>query len=303
MQEFEIIKDLETVIGFMNRVTGTLRKIGDTVCIQNAEGDHFKNRLIWDGYIHHWLGQEVYGKELEQCDYDTNEKIIILWPNEEPSSEPFVEFYYNERLIKYPASLFGHNAININGHIYNFSHLLNENEIMTPEEFFYRPALGEFSPSPNNNKFEILDDGRAYYDKFGRNFMRTIHVIKMHGMDTEKLKSILDHELDVIRATPVDPSEPEKYKDFSFFTRSCSTIIRDGLIKYGLKNIDGIIPRDLFVNILYSLYTDGKDMGLEWELYKKPQLKVPEAPFSKMTPLLNMKNRWYYKMMKANKAI
>ena len=77
-------------------------------------------------------------RELPQLDYKTDQPIIIMWPDESPPSEPVVDFYYNERLVKYPASLFGHNAININGNIYNFSHLMNENEIITPEEFIYR---------------------------------------------------------------------------------------------------------------------------------------------------------------------
>jgi len=181
--------------------------------------------------------------------------------------------------------------------------LVNENEIMTPYEFLYRPALGEFAPSPNNQKFEILDNGKTYYDKFGRNFMRTIHVLRIQGIDVDKLKAIFDEELNVIHSTPVDPMAPEKYKDFNFFNRSCSTIIRDGLQKYGIKNIGGILPRDLFVNILYSLYTAGTEMGLDWALYKKPQLKVPEAPYSKMTPLINIKNKFYYRLMKANNVI
>ena len=68
--------------------------------------------------------------------------------------------------------------------------LMNENEIITEEEFFYRPALGEFAPSPNNGKYEILEDGTPYYDKFGRNFMRTIHVLRIEGIDVEKLGNI-----------------------------------------------------------------------------------------------------------------
>ena len=99
----------------------------------------------------------------------------------------FLNLYYNERLVKYTASSLGHNAINIGGDIFNFSHLMNENEIMEKEEYFYRPALGEFAPSPNNGLFEILEDGRVFYDKFGRNFMRTIHRIRIFGLDTEKI--------------------------------------------------------------------------------------------------------------------
>lgn len=257
--------------------------------IEGSE-NYFADRMIWDGYVSHWAGKRVCARELDQRDYKYNEKIIIMWPDEPEDEEPYVDLYYNERLVKYPASLFGHNAININGNIYNFSHLLNENEIMTPEEFLYRPALGEFAPSPNSDKFEILDDGTAYYDKFGRNFMRTVHVLRIKGIDTHYLSSIYDKELEIIHKTPVNPKKPEKYKDFSFFNRSCSTIIRDGLLKYGFKKLNGVLPRDLFVSVIYNSYKQQEALGIELEQFTMPQLKVPEAPYSKMTPLMNIQH-------------
>ncbi len=258
---------------------------------------YFENRMIWSGYLTHWLNKNICARTLPQTDYETGNPIIILWPDVQKTAEPIVEFYYNERLVKYPASLFGHNAISINGGIYNFSHLINENEMMTSEEYFYRPALGEFAPSPQSGKFEILEEGRVYYDKFGRNFMRTIHVLRIKGMDTEKLSSIYNHELDVIHNTPVNPKTPEKYKDFSIFNRSCSTIIRDGLIKYGFKNLKGILPRDLFVNVIYNMNKQKVVMDVELELCTMPQLKVPEAPKSVVTPLMSLKNRKRYKAL------
>ena len=182
-----------------NIIKGQLCQENGQSFIASANNNYFEDRLIWQGYLTHWLGQKVVARELPQLDYDSSQPIIILWPDEPPPEEPCVDFYYNERLVKYPASLFGHNAININGNIYNFSHLLNENEIMTPEEYFYRPALGEFAPSPVNGKFEILANGTAYYDKFGRNFMRTVHVLRIRGMDTKRLSSILDEELEIIQ--------------------------------------------------------------------------------------------------------
>lgn len=101
-----------------------------------APANLFEDRLIWKGYLTHWLGQYVCARELIQEDYESRQPIIIMWPDDPPHEEPFVDFYYNERLVKYPASTFGHNAINIEGNIYNFSHLLNENEIMTPRNIF-----------------------------------------------------------------------------------------------------------------------------------------------------------------------
>ena len=277
---------------------GILTQTGKKTFLQGKREDiYFENEKIWSGYLDHWKGQSVYGRLLPQRDYEDNLPIVIMWPNVPETETPFVELYYNERLVKYPASLFGHNAININGNIYNFSHLLNENEIMTPEEYFYRPALGEFAPSPVNGKFEILADGTAYYDKFGRNFMRTVHVLRIRGMDTKRLSNILDEELEIIHNTPINPKKPEKYADFSIFSRSCSTIIRDGLRKYGLKNINGILPRDLFVSTIFNVYKQRQDMGINLELYSMPQLKVPESPYSVMTPLLNIKHRKQHKAL------
>jgi hypothetical protein len=278
-------------------IKGKLCKESGQAFIKGNGKTFFEGRLIWDGYLTHWLGRNVCARELSQMDYKTSQPIILIWPDEPTSEEPIVDFYYNERLIKYPASLFGHNAINVNGHIYNFSHLLNENEIMTPEEFFYRPALGEFAPSPVNGKFEILENGQAFYDKFGRNFMRSIHVLRIRGMDIKRLSNILDEELDIIHTTSVNPKKPEKYADFSFFTRSCSTIIRDSLIKYGFKNIDGTLPRHLFISTVFNIYKQRDINGIELELYTMPQLKVPEAPLSAMTPIFNMKHRKQYKKL------
>ena len=280
-----------------NVIKGQLCQENGQSFIASANNNYFEDRLIWQGYLTHWLGQKVVARELPQLDYDSGQPIIILWPDAPPPAAPCVDFYYNERLVKYPASLFGHNAININGNIYNFSHLLNENETMTPEEYFYRPALGEFAPSPVNGKFEILADGAAYYDKFGRNFMRTVHVLRIRGMDTKRLSNILDEELEIIHNTPINPKKPEKYADFSIFSRSCSTIIRDGFRKYGLKNITGILPRDLFVSVIFNVYKQSQNMGINLELYSMPQLKVPESPYSVMTPVINIKHRKQHKAL------
>jgi len=247
-----------------------------------------------DIYLDHWKDQSVCGRLLPQRDYEDNLPIVIIWPNVPETETPFVELYYNERLVKYWASSLGHNAINVNGQIFNYSHLLNENEIISAEEYFFRPAVGEFAPSPNNNAFEVLEDGRVHYDKFGRNFMRTIHVVRVEGLDTNHLSQVYCRELEVIHSTKPNPKSPEKYPDFNHFTRSCSTIIRDGLNEIGLKKIKGIFPLDLFVNSAHHFL---KTEGLSTRIYKKSQLKVAEAPPSAMTPLLNFRNRLKQKQL------
>ena len=269
-------------------VTGILTQDNIASFILDESGDrHFEDRIIWNGYLAHWSGEKVHARELKQHDYENNEPIIIIWPVESSSTEPFVDLYYNERLTKYFVSYLGHTAVNVNGSIFNFSHLMHENEIMEKEEYFYRPALGEFAPSPNNGLFEILEDGRVFYDKFGRNFMRTIHRIRIFGLDTEKMMAALTQSLDIILNTPSNPKEPEKYKDFSIVSNNCATIIRDVFNQFGCPQIKGRFPRDLFVNTTYHLFCHPE---LDVQYAKLPQLFVPEAPMSMVSPLLNFWN-------------
>jgi len=58
------------------------------------------------------------------------------------------------------------------------------------------------------------------------------------------------------------------------------------------------LPRDLFVNLVYNINKQQKEMNVELELYTMPQLKVPEAPHSTLTPIMNWKNRKQYDELK-----
>ncbi|NHZ87413.1 MAG: hypothetical protein GWP19_16355, partial [Planctomycetia bacterium] len=87
----------------------------------------------------------------------------------------------------------------------------------------------------------------------------------------------------------------ENYPDFHAIKRSCTSIVRDGLRKYGFQKIKGVIPRDFFVNVAYNLQ---KEKDLTVRLYKMPQLIVPECPPSKPTVLLNFKNWFRVKKLK-----
>lgn len=273
-------------------ITGRLSKLNGKYFIESENGvRHFENRLIWDGYIQHWLGQTVCARELPQKDYETEENIILIWPHQSKSKVPYVEIYYNERLVKYPASTFGHNAINVNGEFFNFSHLQNENETMDEGEFMYRPALGEFAPSPRTGKFEINKDENTFYDKFGRNFMRSIDVIYIEGINTEKLSSIYHDTLRKIYNTPQNAKSPEKYADFNFIWNSCTTMIRDGLRRYGFKSVNGIFPRDFFISAAWAICKVKEELNLNVKLYTRPQLNVAEADSSKKTPIFNPRNR------------
>ena len=119
-------------------VTGILTQDNNKFFILDDGGDRdFEGGIIWSGYLTHWSGEKIYARELEQYDYENNEPITIIWPVESSSTEPFVDLYYNERLTKYFVSFLGHTAVNVNGSIFNFSHLMNKNEIMGKEEYFF----------------------------------------------------------------------------------------------------------------------------------------------------------------------
>ena len=218
--------------------------------------------------------------------------IIIMWPYVPTEDNPFVELYFNERLVKYPASFLGHLAVNVSGEIFNFSHMINENEAMECEDYFFRPALGEFAPHPITGRDNLDDPEKPYYDKFGRLFMRTIHVLRIEGLDTKKLANFFHDQLDIILNTPPNPKEPGKYAKFNIFTRSCSTIIRDGFHDLGYKIVRGTFPRELFVNISYFFLKQDHNASGKVSRRTLKQLHVPEAAPSVMPPLLNPLNRY-----------
>jgi len=275
-----------------NIYTGILTKKDNKVFIESSNGKRLlEDENIWSGYLLHWLGRMVCARLLDQRDYKTGRPIVIIWPYEKKQEESFIEIYYNERLRKYIVSTLGHIAININGDIFNFSHLINENEIMTQEEYFYRPALGEFAPHPLTGRLNVDKMDMPFYDKFGRRFMRTTHVLRVEGINTESLHDYFHNRLKNILSTQVDPGRPEKYSDFSMFTKNCSTIIRDSLREYGFKMIKGIFPRDLFVNSAYQLLKLKKSSDIMVTLFKMKQLKVPEADYSALSLLMNPLNR------------
>ncbi len=276
----------------IDTITGILRRENNSAFILDDRGRrHFADASIWEGYIRHWTDTGVNARKLPQIDYISGLPIVLIWPRHERSKVPFIELYYNERLVKYAASTFGHIAANINGEIFNFSHLLNECEILTGEEYFFRPALGQFAPDPKSDRFNIDDPERPYFDKFGRSFMRTIHVARIEGIETKSISSYYKEQLRIIHSTPPDPHNPEKYRDFNFFTRSCATIIRDGLRDSGYHRIKGVLPRDMFVSAVWEFLRLAGKGTLSVQVFQKRQLMVDEAPPSALSPLMNPKNR------------
>jgi hypothetical protein len=274
--------------------TGILKKENGQTFLRDERGNRrLEGEIIWDGYLAHWNGRQLNARHLSEGDYVTGSPIVLLWPLfEDPETkQPYIEIYYSERLVKYRGSRFGHSALNINGTVFNFSYRINENEMIPVEEYFYRPALGPFAPHPIAGRH--LDGPghgeRVYYDNFGRLFMRTIHVLRIEGasLDTKRLFELMKRELDTILQTPSDPEYPNIYKDFHFYKRNCTTLIRDGLREIGFKKMKGIAPRDFFINASYFFHMRGDDLGLSISHSRKKQLKVMEAPYSVPAPLIN----------------
>lgn len=265
---------------------GVLTQEGDTVYLKGADNTrHFEGELIWEGYKKHWMGRALRGRTLPQRDYVKGRPIVILWPDEEISDRPYLDLYYNEKLTHYWESAMGHIAASVNGEIFNYSNALNENEIMTPEEYFYRPALGEFAPDPVKGKINVSNPDRPYFDKFGRLFMRSIHVLRFYGVDLEKIRAGLQRGLETVHNAPKNPKAPEMYAQFSVLKRSCTTFTRDAMRDAGMK-VSGILPRDFFVNA--AVYA--KHSAFEHRLFVLPQLKVEEAPHSAPSRLMNPVN-------------
>lgn len=271
------------IIKYLGRLT---RDGGRTFLMGNDGTRYFETDHIWRGYLDHWLDREVWGRHLPQKDYENGRYMVILWPAEPYAAGEYVDLYYNERLLKYRMSFFGHNAVNVNGQVFNFSVTLNENEVMTPEEYLYRPALGEFAPDPETGGHSIADPSRPYYDKFGRRFMRTVHVLRMTGMDVNRVGGIFNDELQRILSTSPDPKKPGIYRDFNMLTRNCTTIIRDGLRRAGLAGVRGVLPRDLFVSAASACAAG----GIHASVFRLPQLLVEEAAPSVLSPPLNPLN-------------
>jgi hypothetical protein len=278
---------------------GVLTNIGKLSFLSGDDGSRqLEGEKIWSGYVTHWSGKKVCARKLPQIDYETGKPVILLWPDAPVPDASLVELYFNERLVKYPFSFLGHLAVLANGKVFNFSHWMNENEAMSPEEYFFRPALGEFAPDPASGRDNLDDLQKPYYDKFGRLFMRNIHVLKISGLDTRRLSGFFFTELEKIHSTPPDPKEPGKYRGFHVLTRSCATIIRDGFQSLGFKKISGIFPRDLFVSMAYFFLKHPRQPNIQTSLHLLRQLQVPEAAPSAMPPLLNPRNRLRHRTLR-----
>lgn len=266
------------------------RSAGKTFILTDNGQRCLESEPIWDGYLAHWQDKRVCARFLPQHDYETGAPIVLVWPEKAQPAHPHFELFYNERLVMHPLSICGHNAINVNGEVFNFSHLVNENEAISLEEYLYRPALGEFAPAPGKKRTKLDDKKEPYFDKFGRLFMRTVHVIRVEGLATGILSNFFHDKMRQVHAAPVNPKRPASSARFHFLKETCTTIIRDGLRRTGFAAVKGVTPRDLFISAAFNFSREQERGLLKVTFYTMPQLEVKEAPGSAATPPLNPGN-------------
>lgn len=262
-------------------INGRLVLEEKTPCVLAAGGEKkFTNAAVWQGYITHFLNREVRGRLLPQTDYATKRPIALVWPEGDPPPQPFLEIYFNQRLPNYPGSFFGHAAINVNGRIFNFARKLNENEELDYGEYFYRPALGEFSPGANG-KYDLSNPDEPRYDKFGRRFMRQILVLRITNVrDTAFLLDYFRKSLATIQNQNAGRTDVDVNQYFRAFSNNCVTMLYNGLSRWGINRLNRRLPWNFFLSCRREFSKLAAARRWQVSVRKLPQLKVPEAPFS-----------------------
>ncbi len=271
---------------------GILRSDGKKHWVEGQRGAClWEEGCIWDGYVRHWLNQPVCGRLLQERGYDTDRRLLMLWPGDfdDRLQTPHFQIYLNERLTNFRGSLLGHSAINVRGRAFNFSYRRNENEAVPVEEYLYRPALGQFGVHPVRGRVDGEFNGRPYYNNFGRLFGRTIHVLHVETSEevAGRLSAFFQTKMDIIRNAPVVQEAPNSNPFFHFYRRNCATIIRDGLRRAGPFPVRGVTPMDLFESALMHFRREANRGTCRVGLWSMRQLKVPEAPYSAMVRGIN----------------
>lgn len=264
-------------------IEGVLLKTEQGCGVRTEDGETFFTQdHIWSGYIKHFQNQKVYARALPQTDYKTGRPIVFLWPNELLPQTPYVEIYFNEPLAAYLGSFFGHAAVNVNGRAFNFARKKNENEELAREEYFYRPARGEFAPAPKGG-YDISDAKHPYYDKFGRRFMRKVYVLRITGLqtaDTDRLAGYYRQAL--TRILERSKNSGDENPDFRMFSNNCVAELQKGLSGWGLPPVHRWIPKTFFEDCAREFYRLAPKRGWTISVQALPQLIVPEAKPSRV---------------------
>ncbi len=276
--------------------SGILRSDDLSLWVEGRSGRClFQDGSIWSGYARHWRDRPVLGRSLEECDYETGKPLVLLWPAdfEDHARRPHVQLFLNERLTTFRGSILGHAAVNVGGLVFNFSYRRNENEAVPVEEYLYRPALGCYGVHPTLGRTDLAEDGRPYYNNFGRLFERTIHVLHVETSPevVSRLRAYFEEKMDIVQRAPAPPGEPNGNPLFHYYRRNCATIIRDGLRRAGPFPVTGMAPRDLFESACRCFRRASFQGACRVARWRLGQLKVPEAPYSAMVPSIHPLNR------------
>ena len=206
-------------------------------------------------------------------------RIALLAPAADcPPGPDRVEVYFLHRLREQLVSLFGHLAIAVRGRVWNFSAVLEENEAVSWDEYFYRPQTGPFVRHADGH-------GLARVDRYGRRFMRAADVLSLEGLPAERLADVLDGLLDEVRAA-AEKAQDGSSPAFSSWSRNCAGFIREALNESGVGSFSSHAPRDLFVELAWHFRKRG---GATFR--RVPQLIVPGIlPSSSAVPLLRPAN-------------
>lgn len=250
---------------------------------------------------------------------------VILPAEEQADSDDEVEILFLHRLRGQLASLFGHIAIVVRGRVWNFSAVLAENEVLTVDEFYWRPCLPPFLPEEEGclTVLEGVDPdsvsvrteggqqeettcpdnrsakkGGLRVDRYGRRFMRSLDRIKISGLSPAQLsnleKSLTELMERVYKAAPSSCRGESPY--FSAWKMNCAGFVREAFALAGLANFQSHFPRDLFIEIGWHFIRQARQAGSSLRVkygQRIPQFPVPGIrASSSAVPLLNPASWW-----------
>lgn len=243
-----------------------------------AGGGERRTGVLWPGYAR-FAGTRVLVRPLPV--HDAGKPVLLVAPLGDAPPARSVELYLAERLPRHAMSRFGHVAAWAGGHVFNYSRTWRENEALDWAEFAWRPPLGDYGPER--------------HDYFGRRFMRTLHVLRIDGLDTVRVRASLQAVRERILARPPDPRDPEYAPWVNLAGRNCVALLRLALVEAGLPVFHGLTPRAFFVDAAWRLRRLAGRGVLRLSYRRLPQVVVPECapslPASSWSPRTAQRER------------